>query len=816
MNLYYYSFQQKKFLQLSSRLVIFYLSSLIITKKKITGRLLGFFVITLLLTPGVSYASGLGDFFSAAGDIIGGGLSSLLFTILEPLAKFMFWVAGLFVVVMGKLLDMGIAMTISSSLYQNLQVINVGWTTVRDFSNMFFIFALLYIAIKTILGLAGSSTKKWVTNLIIAAILINFSLFATKVVIDAGNVLAMGFWEKMTIVGKPDPSAAENLMQGLKLQTGFDLKDKDGKPTDSSAQTRTLTYLGGALVMLIAGFVFLAGAIMMIVRTVTLILLMIASPFAFLSFALPVGGGYANKWLSKLIGNAFVAPAFLAMLYLDIIIINGLDLQKLTNSNGTKFGGVFSGDVGSFPIIYNFLVVIILLLASLTVASSVSSGAGEQGGRLAKRYLGYGAGAVFAGGAAGGRQTFGRFGKSRMDNKDWVAEQNRLVTKGNFLQRNMANAKLATYGGMKKATFDGRNSSTIGKALGAGGVSAGAGTKRSYETSGSVGSSMRSLDKITGGYRGTDKEKQLIDTAKARYASDPAAQKMYLGDRGVDLEAKRNKDVAKELNRGVKTQDHKAAVTDAFEAHKNAEKDLAGGKITQDAFKAVSDQLSETLKKSLGELTALEKTEFLKEEQLRMPQVIKVLNSQDLAALNAKGELSKETRDAINSGVVKEGTNSARAYIKNQTKQATGQFQYDAPANLAALTTDYNTQKEKLRLGQVDAAAFDTYATKQKKEIGEALGMVGNAEEISHLSNDLIVHEAVVSNYNAKVIGELRTKLKTSDAALAADFENKVQIHNTAAQTQTAAAQQNARAAAAARSAPQSRVIPPTPPTGTV
>lgn len=138
-----------------------------------------------------SVTSGVTASFSFLADKAIGGM----FAILEAIAQFGFWAAGQFLQMTGALLDIAIKATISSDLYANLEIINVGWTTVRDFSNMFFIFALLYIAIKTILGLGGGQTKRWVANLIIAAVMINFSLFATKVVVDAGNVLAMGFWD---------------------------------------------------------------------------------------------------------------------------------------------------------------------------------------------------------------------------------------------------------------------------------------------------------------------------------------------------------------------------------------------------------------------------------------------------------------------------------------------------------------------------------------------------------------------------------------------------------------------------------------------
>jgi hypothetical protein len=319
--------------------------------------------------------------------------------VLILLASLIFKLVGLFFTSMAYVLDIAIASTISTVPYK-ISTIDIAWTAVRDLSNMFFIFVLLFIAIQTILGLAGGSAKRWLSHVIIAALLINFSLFLTGVVIDAGNILAMGFWDKMqtTQAGATDSSASMQLMQGLKLQTIGDPKDATGKPIEQSQQVQLFAYIGGSLVMLVAGYVFLAGAVMMIIRTVTLMILMIVSPFAFLGFALPKGGGFANQWFSKLISNTFVAPAFLAMLYIDSLIINSTDLNTMTKADATKFGAAFGGDPSSLAIIYHYVLVIILILASLTVANAVSSGAGSTGGAWAKKILGGGAAAGFAGG----------------------------------------------------------------------------------------------------------------------------------------------------------------------------------------------------------------------------------------------------------------------------------------------------------------------------------------------------------------------------------------------------------------------------------
>ena len=68
--------------------------------------------------------------------------------------------------------------------------IDQGWSLVRDIMNLLFIFGLLYIGFKIILGSDDSSTRKLLVNLIMAALLVNFSLFITKFVVDTSNSLA--------------------------------------------------------------------------------------------------------------------------------------------------------------------------------------------------------------------------------------------------------------------------------------------------------------------------------------------------------------------------------------------------------------------------------------------------------------------------------------------------------------------------------------------------------------------------------------------------------------------------------------------------
>ena len=58
---------------------------------------------------------------------------------------------------------------------EQLNVVDFAWKVVRDIANIFFIFILLYLAISTALQTPGVDTRKVLVNIIIIALVINFS-----------------------------------------------------------------------------------------------------------------------------------------------------------------------------------------------------------------------------------------------------------------------------------------------------------------------------------------------------------------------------------------------------------------------------------------------------------------------------------------------------------------------------------------------------------------------------------------------------------------------------------------------------------------
>jgi hypothetical protein len=111
---------------------------------------------------------------------------------LIPIAAFGLGIAGM-------ILDFSVKYTIYGDDFRTMSnTISSIWTLLRDIANICFIFVLLYAAIQQIIN--GSASKKILTSVIISAVLINFSLFVTRVVIDASNIVATSLYNQITLV----------------------------------------------------------------------------------------------------------------------------------------------------------------------------------------------------------------------------------------------------------------------------------------------------------------------------------------------------------------------------------------------------------------------------------------------------------------------------------------------------------------------------------------------------------------------------------------------------------------------------------------
>lgn len=264
-------------------------------------------------------------------------------------------------------------------------VINQAWTIFRDVTNLVFIFIILYLAFQLILGV-GSGHWRSLGWLIIMAILINFSLFFTKIVIDASNVLAIIFYAP--IQNEAAGGVSDLFMKQVNLASIWNAT----KPEDTAAlfgaagkqgNNAVLLMLGGTVFIVVTSFVFFAMSLLLMLRFLYLIFLMIFSPLAFACYVIPGLKGYFNKWWSALIHQAFFAPAVFLLMLISFKMLSGLN-QTITafvppggavaaRTIGSFFQVLATSTKDSIGVIFNFALTIFFMIYSLILAQKLGA-----------------------------------------------------------------------------------------------------------------------------------------------------------------------------------------------------------------------------------------------------------------------------------------------------------------------------------------------------------------------------------------------------------------------------------------------------------
>lgn len=352
-------------------------------------------------------------------------------------------------------------------------VLDDAWTILRDFTNIIFIFVLLYSAIKIIIGMGDATVKKTVISVIVAALLINFSLFFTKVVVDVGNSISIEIIESINNFSGDSKNIADAFMTYLGLEGMFDGNENQIAKATSDSTNIILVSLGGFFVLVVLAVVMLIASIMLLTRFIVLIVVLIFSAVAFGSYVLPqLKSSISDKWFNALIGQTFMAPIFFIMLYISLSLMNNTIIQSQKGSaDWISFfisdGKSTSANIG---ILLNFGIVIGLLIVSIIVSKSLADRAGSGSTKLTK-YLG---GSLAGATGLIGRQTVGRVSRMAADSRAVQALASRSA---------IGRGIKSTLNKGASGSFDFRASSGVSKVLGATGTDLGsAGGKGGYRS----------------------------------------------------------------------------------------------------------------------------------------------------------------------------------------------------------------------------------------------------------------------------------------------------------------------------------------------
>lgn len=350
------------------------------------------------------------------------------------MASWILWAAG-------TLLNMSISVGIKTmgATIEKTSAIKNAWEIFRDLINITFIFSLLYVAINTIVSGLKDDSKRILRNIIIAALLINFSYFFTSILIDASNILTLEVYDSMTncnldegdpgFISKADNGLSTCFMNALGLQTFFNPGTETSSFWNSISVRADFGMVGamflGAIFILVAAVVFFAAAIMIISRFIVLIFLLITSPAMFLGLIIPKMKGVSGGWYKKLTEALISLPVLFIFLLVTYKITEETDIV----ASGGAFSGIFEGAQSSLAIFINFVIIIGFLIASMVIAKKTGAVGAESSVNFATNTLG-----------GLGRRSFGRVG-------NWVANNQKLKD----ASENSALARFARRAGFKAA-----------------------------------------------------------------------------------------------------------------------------------------------------------------------------------------------------------------------------------------------------------------------------------------------------------------------------------------------------------------------------
>ncbi len=176
-------------------------------------------------------------------------------------------------------------------------VILSGWVFVRNVMNIFFILAMLIIALATLFRVEKYNYKHMIPELVLMVLLINFSLVIAQLILGVADTLQAQFLPN-------NKEVLGNLAYQLMVKPATILNVHPWQGTFSSVVS-AIFYLFFALASF---FAFLVIAAFLVVRVIAIWILLLLSPVAYGLRILPQTHHYSEEWWSNFMKYAFVTP----------------------------------------------------------------------------------------------------------------------------------------------------------------------------------------------------------------------------------------------------------------------------------------------------------------------------------------------------------------------------------------------------------------------------------------------------------------------------------------------------------------------------
>ena len=387
---------------------------------------------------------------------IGAGVMGLTFPVAGMAIKVILYIVN---VLVGVLISFAGFLT-GWALEFNLSILDfspsfimTGWTIFRDIANLGFVLGIIIIAIATILRYKDYTAKQILWKLIVAALIVNFSLVIAGAFITASNSVsqyllnAMGSNDGSTVAKIGDSFGYTKLVTEVSdWGSGWTGVVQGIANTAGVGDGASLGVIVSLAIILLFGVVFLftllAYAGMLVLRYFSLVFLLIISPVVWLLWIFPSTKKYFGEWWSKFLHWIQYAPFMLVFTYISLTILQAWGsyqsvIEGKLGSNYALFG-VIGGNTQSQNLHFGTIMVALVACAMLL------------GGLKMAQKMGYGGTKMVLGGwdKATGRTK--RWAQSRAK---WMGSRtgDKLVGKKSLIGRNVQKG-LVGVGGYKPKT----------------------------------------------------------------------------------------------------------------------------------------------------------------------------------------------------------------------------------------------------------------------------------------------------------------------------------------------------------------------------
>lgn len=265
----------------------------------------------------------------------------------------------------------------------NPPFVAVGWTIFRDIANLGFVLGIIIIAVMTILRYREYTAKEILWKLIVAALIVNFSLVIAGAFIQISNTISN--YLLYAITGQTAGNVGSSAIAKMGDSFGYidlvndtadwgvsDFASLVGIGTGASA-----SLLLAMVITIVFGIIFLFSLIayggMLFLRYFWLVFLLMVSPIVWLLWVFPTTKTYFSQWWKNFLHWVYYAPLMLVFTYIALYIMSNYAQYKSTVE--AKLGNIAdaTGKL-QFGSMMTGLIAAAMLIGGLKMASKMGYG----------------------------------------------------------------------------------------------------------------------------------------------------------------------------------------------------------------------------------------------------------------------------------------------------------------------------------------------------------------------------------------------------------------------------------------------------------